>query len=54
MTIIKNIILLPLLPLRLAWKWSDGAKVTSGSLWNKKDEYGSDIVIEKADACQEF
>ena len=25
MSIIKNVILLPLLPLRLAWKWSSGA-----------------------------
>ena len=27
MGIIKNIILLPLLPLRLAWKWSGGAAI---------------------------
>lgn len=27
MNIIKNIILLPFLPLRLAWKWSSGAKI---------------------------
>ena len=48
MKIIKNIILLPFLTLRLAWKWSGGTKVTSGgALWNKKDEYGNDIVIEK-------
>ena len=55
MKIIKNIILLPFLPLRLAWRWSGGAKITSagakitsaGALWNKKDEDGNDIVIEK-------
>ena len=29
MKILKNIILLPFLPLRLAWKWSSGAKATS-------------------------
>ena len=27
MNIIKNIILLPLLPLRLSWKWSGGAAI---------------------------
>ena len=27
MGIVKNIILLPFLPLRLAWKWSGGAKI---------------------------
>ena len=27
MNIIKNIILLPLLPLRLAWKWSGGSEI---------------------------
>ena len=27
MNIIKNIILLPFLPLRLAWKWSGGATI---------------------------
>ena len=27
MNIIKNIILLPLLPLRLAWKWSGDTKI---------------------------
>ena len=27
MNIIKNIILLPLLPLRLAWKWSGGTEI---------------------------
>lgn len=48
MKILKNIILLPFLPLRLAWKWSSGAKATSsGALWNKKDENGNDIIIEK-------
>ena len=48
MGIVKTILLLPLLPLRLAWKWSSGAKATSsGALWNKKDEFGNDIVIEK-------
>ena len=47
MGIIKNIILLPFLPLRLAWRWSSGAKATTaGALWNKKDAYGNDIVHE--------
>ena len=27
MNIIKNILLLPFLPLRLAWKWSGGAAI---------------------------
>lgn len=48
MGIVKNILLLPFLPLRLAWRWSGGAKITTaGALWNKKDAYGNDIVIEK-------
>ena len=48
MKIIKSILLLPFLPLRLAWRWSSGAKVTSGgALWNEKDENGNDIILEK-------
>ena len=48
MKILKSIVLLPFLPLRLAWKWSNGAKATTaGALWNKKDANGNDIIIEK-------
>ena len=47
MGIIKSIILLPFLPLRLAWRWSSGTKVTTSSaLWNKKDALGNDVVQE--------
>ena len=46
--IIANIFLLPLLPIRLGWRWSTGAKVTTkGALWNKHDRDGNEIYVEK-------
>lgn len=46
--IIANILLLPFLPLRLGWRWSAGAKVsTQGGLFNRYDRDGNEIYVEK-------
>lgn len=43
MKVLLNIILLPLLPLRLAWRWTGGAKAS----WTTKDRYGRDVVMKQ-------
>lgn len=46
--IIANILLLPFLPIRLGWRWSSGAKVsTKGALFNRHDRDGNEIYVEK-------
>lgn len=47
MKIMKRILLLPVLPIYLGWKWSSGAKATSaGALFSKKDALGREIIVE--------
>lgn len=42
--ILKEVVLLPFLPIRLGWRWSEGAKMsTKGALFNKHDEFGNEI-----------
>lgn len=46
--ILKEVVLLPFLPIRLGWRWSEGAKMsTKGALFNKHDEFGNEIYVEK-------
>ena len=50
MKILKNIILLPFLPIRLGWRWSAGAKASKSYLFGKKDRDGNIVHSEKMDS----
>lgn len=50
MKLLLNLILLPLLPLRLAWKWSEGTTLKSSGIFTKRDRFGREVA-DKYNGC---
>ena len=51
MKLLLNIILLPFLPLRLAWKWSEGTTLKASGIIIKRDRFGREVPGEKYRGC---